>query len=71
MINGANVLVVRLKAGPDDLRSQTIPGHLIGADGAPNQDWGLHMVDINLTLGDLLEVVRRERAAYVAAHPMR
>lgn len=36
---------------------------------APWPEWGLHLADINLPLGNLIRVVRQQIAAYTAAHP--
>jgi hypothetical protein len=33
---------------------------------APTPDWGLHLLDANLALGNLISIVRSESAAYVA-----
>ena len=33
---------------------------------SPNATWGLHLIDANIELGDLLTVVRREAGAYAA-----
>jgi len=35
---------------------------------SPNADWGLHLVDVNIALGNLVGIVGRESAAY---HPAR
>lgn len=32
--------------------------------------WGLHAIDVNLTLGDLVELVGRQGQAWLAAHPL-
>jgi pimeloyl-ACP methyl ester carboxylesterase len=68
-VNGASILVVRLKSDPNDVRPGRIPGHLPLASGEPDPAWGLHMVDVSLTLGDLLDVTRRQSTAWIAAHP--
>ncbi len=52
--NGANVLRVK---GIGDARKLT---------GSPNPTWGLHLVDINIVLGDLIDVVRSQQKAYSA-----
>jgi hypothetical protein len=65
-VNGARILEVRLSGTPGDVRSARIPGHLPRTDGTPDPSWGLHMVDMSLTLGDLLDVVRRQRDAWLA-----
>lgn len=36
---------------------------------APWPEWGLHLADINLPLGNLIRIVRRQIATYAAAHP--
>lgn len=36
---------------------------------APYPDWGLHLADVNLPLGNLITIVRAQRAAWLAAHP--
>jgi pimeloyl-ACP methyl ester carboxylesterase len=64
-VNGARILEVRLIGAPGDVRSDRIPGHLPRTDGSPDPSWGLHMVDMSLTLGDLLDVVRRQRDVWL------
>ena len=34
---------------------------------SPEPSWGLHLADVNIALGDLVEVVRRQKRAYVRA----
>lgn len=36
---------------------------------APWPEWGLHLADVNLQLGNLVRIVRRQIAAYAATHP--
>jgi hypothetical protein len=46
-----------------DPRADDIPGDI--APGTPMQaQWGLHLVDMNLAMGNLIEIVRRQSAAY-------
>src|SRR5262249_15732267 len=47
-------------------RSDVIVGDLI-IGGKLLKDWGLHRIDMNLTMGDLIDVVRAQGKAYVAA----
>ena len=35
---------------------------------SPTPGWGLHLVDVNLALGNLVTVVQREAAAYPSSH---
>ncbi len=51
---GASVLDVTPRNGAPLIHASPTPG------------WGLHLVDVNLALGNLIAVVRREAAAYGA-----
>jgi hypothetical protein len=53
--NGANVLMAQPIGGARHLNP------------SPTPDWGLHLADANLPLGDLVGLVARESAAYVDA----
>jgi hypothetical protein len=61
----ANFLKITVKADPADPRADDIPGDL-GAVGKPQANWGLHLVDVNLTMGNLLDIVRRQAKAYLS-----
>ena len=52
-------------AGP---RTQAITGDVVIA-GQVQKDWGLHLIDVNLAMGNLLDIVGREAQAWTAAHP--
>ncbi len=54
---GANVLQVSA------LRGAPTP------KASPDPTWGLHLMDANIALGNLVELVRGQGAAYVRAHP--
>lgn len=64
--NGASYFAVEINADPDDPRTDEIAGDLI-IDGELYGAWGLHLVDVNLVLGDLVEMVRLQGHAYVNA----
>jgi hypothetical protein len=34
--------------------------------GKPLTNWGLHLVDVNLTMGNLLEIVSQQSKAYLS-----
>ena len=34
---------------------------------SPDPSWGLHLADVNIAVGDLVELVRRQKRAYVRA----
>ena len=50
---------------PADPRVDDIPGGL-GAAGAPLANWGLHLVDVNLAMGNLIDIVGQQAKAYAA-----
>ena len=54
--NGANVLMVQSIGGAKKLNP------------SPTPDWGLHLSDANMPLGELVGLVRRQGAAWLAAH---
>ena len=50
-------LAVTVNADPADARTDRIPGD-VSIGGGPQPGWGLHLVDTNLAMGDLLRVVQ-------------
>jgi len=63
---GFDYLAVAVHPDKADPRTDTIPGDLLVL-GQPLKDWGLHLVDVNLTMGDLVAVVGEQSKAYTAA----
>ena len=61
----ATFLEVTLHGDPADPRVDDITGD-IGVAGKPVASWGLHLIDVNLAMGDLLDVVRQQSKAYAA-----
>jgi hypothetical protein len=59
-------LSIALESGPPGKRPQDIPGDVV-FEGRILDDWGLHLVDVNLVAGNLVEVVRQQAAAYMAS----
>lgn len=58
-------LEVTVLADSADPRANDIPGDI--AAGTPAQaQWGLHLIDVQLVMGDLIALVRRQSAAYGA-----
>jgi hypothetical protein len=37
------------------------------ANGEVNASWGLHLIDVNLAMGNLVDIVREQGKAFVAA----
>jgi hypothetical protein len=58
-------LAVSRNAAPGGRRVSDIKGDLI-FNGKLFPDWGLHLVDVNLTMGNLLAIVGDETRAYLA-----
>ena len=63
--NASGYLEVTVNGNPADPRTDDIVGD-IGA--APNvlANWGLHLIDVNLVMGNLLDVVGRQVKTYTA-----
>lgn len=62
-------LKVHLKADPADPRIDDPLTDIPGADGKPDPNWGLHLVDANVGMGDLVDVVGKQAAAWKKTHP--
>jgi hypothetical protein len=61
----ANYLEVTVHGDPADPRTDDIGGDLGGA-GGPLANWGLHLIDVNLAMGNLLDIVRQQAKSYAA-----
>jgi len=59
-------LAVSRNAAPDGGRASDIKGDLIDSSGKLLPSWGLHLIDVNLTMGNLLTIVGDETGAYLA-----
>jgi hypothetical protein len=59
----ATYLEIKVNGDPADPRVDDIAGDL-GAVGKPLANWGLHLVDVNLVMGDLLRLVEQQSKAY-------
>jgi hypothetical protein len=59
-------LSVTVHGNPNDPRTDTIVGDIVVA-GQTLPQWGLHLIDVNLALGDLVDLVGRQVKAYQAA----
>lgn len=58
-------LSVKVNADPADPRTDDIAGDIMVGDQTL-KDWGLHLIDVNLEMGDLNALVARQAKAYVA-----
>jgi hypothetical protein len=61
----ATYLEVTVNGNPADPRVDEITGDL-GAPGKPLANWGLHLIDVNLVMGNLLTLVEQQTKAYLA-----
>jgi hypothetical protein len=59
-------LAVRLHARPEDLRTHDIPGDVI-VNGRLFPDWGLHRIDVQVAIGNLIDIVGRQAVAYLSS----
>ena len=59
-------LSVNVLGDPADPRTDDIVGDVVG-NGQVQADWGLHLIDVNLAMGNLIEVVRQQSRAYLMA----
>jgi polyvinyl alcohol dehydrogenase (cytochrome) len=64
----ATYLEVTVHGNPADPRVDDIVGD-IGAGGPTAARWGLHLIDVGLTMGNLLDIVSRQAAAYATGKP--
>jgi hypothetical protein len=63
--NGFSYLEVHINAVPADPRTDDIAGDVVQA-GQVNAAWGLHLIDANLEMGNIVDVVGQEAKAYLA-----
>ena len=57
-------LALTVRGDAASARVQDIPGDVIGGDGHILHEWGLHMLDMDLTMGDLLHVVKAQEKLF-------
>ncbi len=58
-------LEVTVNADPDDPRTDQISGDVM-ANGEINAGWGLHLIDVNLAMGDLVNIAGQQAKAWLA-----
>ena len=58
-------LSVDVNADPADPRVDDITGDIL-IMGRPLKDWGLHLIDVNLAMGDLVALAGEQSKAYAA-----
>ena len=63
---GFSYLAVTVNADPKDPRTDTIVGDVV-ANGTVLKDWGLHLLDMPVAMGNLVELAGTQAAAWRAA----
>jgi hypothetical protein len=58
-------LAVTVHSDPSGPRAKDIVGDVI-VGGKVQADWGLHLIDANLAMGNLIEIVAQEAKAYAS-----
>ncbi len=58
-------LAVKIHGNPADPRTDDIPGDILVA-GQVQANWGLHLIDVNLAIGNLVELAGQQAKAYLA-----
>jgi len=58
-------LAISIHSAPGAARTDAITGDVV-VDGNVRADWGLHVIDMNLAMGNLIDIVREEGRAYLA-----
>jgi len=61
---GHSYLSIRVNADPADPRADDITGDVMTAGGTPDANWGLHLIDVNLAMGDLVRIAKAQSAAW-------
>jgi hypothetical protein len=61
-----NYLSLTIDASSRGTRAPDIPGDIV-VQGRKWDDWGLHLVDMNIAMGNLLHLVKRQGAAWAGA----
>src|ERR1044072_3276453 len=59
-------LAITVHGNPSDPRTDDIVGDVV-VNGQVQADWGLHLIDVNLAMGNLLDIVAEQSRAYLAA----
>jgi hypothetical protein len=62
-----NYLAITVHGDPTDARVDDITGDVV-IGGQVQQDWGLHLIDMNLFMGNMVDIVKAESRAYRKQH---
>jgi hypothetical protein len=64
--NASGYLEVTVKGDPADPRTDDITGDIGAAGGNILANWGLHLIDVNLAMGNLIDIVGQQAKAYAS-----
>lgn len=64
--NGFNYLAVHVNADPADPRTDIVKGDVMLGPDKVAEDWGLHLIDMNLAMGNLVDIVGAEAKTWTA-----
>lgn len=56
-------LELSVRADPSDARTDTLAGEIMRASG-PDLNWGLHLIDVDHSMGDLIRIAGKQAAAW-------
>ena len=65
--DGTSYLAITVNADPADPRTDAINGDIV-IDNAVRSEWGLHLFDLHLAMGNLQQIVRSQSAAWLLQH---
>lgn len=65
---GFSYLAITVNAVPGDARTDTINGDVV-INGKVQPQWGLHLIDMHLALGNLVEIVKHQGETWLKAKP--
>jgi len=60
-------LAITVHGEPSDPRTDDITGDVV-VNGKVLADWGLHLIDVNLAIGNLVDIVGQQSKAYLATN---
>jgi len=60
-------LAITVHGDPSDPRTDDITGDVV-VNGQVQADWGLHLIDVSLAIGNLVDIVGQQSKAYLATN---
>lgn len=63
-MSAARTLSLHVNANPRDARLDDIAGDIKRPDGQVDASWGMHMIDVQVAQGNLIDIVGQQARAY-------